>query len=292
MARKIVTEDIFKQMKNDYDNGYTIDDIAQKYRFKKNTIQLHFNKHGIYLTNARRFTKTEVDSIVFDYQNGLKPFELANKYHRNSCTIISKLKSIGVYNFSTHRFTKEEIEILKTYYPTGDWSTIFQYMPNVSKQAIYTKMSELGISMTSYFWSVEDENLLIENYDSMYGHVNELCDLFDGRYTYKSIISKANKLGLKTRALWSDDEIEILKSNYAIKTLDELLILLPNRNRNTIIAKAGTLNLVNKVKLDYKFSDEEKSFIVDNYNSMTDKEIAMKLNKKYIAYQLLGISMA
>lgn len=280
MARNTITEDIFQQMKTDYINGYTIDNIVEKYGFKKNTIKLHFNKHGIYFTNARKFTEKEINSIILDYQNGMKPFELAKKYDRDSGTIIGKLQSMGVYNFVTHRFTDEEIEFLKVHYPIGDWSTIFQYIPNVSKQSIHAKMSELGISMASYYWSIKDEQLLIENYESMYGHLDELVDLFCGKYTYKSIISKARKLGLKTRELWSDNEIEILKTNYSSKTLDEMLLLLPNRNRNTIISKAGSLNLVNKVKLDCQFSYEEKSFIIDNYNSMTDKEIAIKLNRK------------
>ena len=56
--------------------------------------------------------------------------------------------------------------------------------------------------------------------------------------------------------------LDEIKQEYSSKTLDEMLLLLPNRNRNTIISKAGSLNLVNKVKLDCQFSDEEKSFIV------------------------------
>ena len=63
MARNTITEDIFQQMKADYTNGYTIDNIVEKYGFKKNTIKLHFNKHGIYFTNARKFTKKEINSI-------------------------------------------------------------------------------------------------------------------------------------------------------------------------------------------------------------------------------------
>lgn len=82
MARKTITEDIFQQMKNDYINGCSIDDIVEKYKFNKNTIKLHFNKHGIYF--SKRFSKEELDAIIFDYQNGMKPFELAMKYNRNS----------------------------------------------------------------------------------------------------------------------------------------------------------------------------------------------------------------
>lgn len=120
---------------------------------------------------------------------------------------------------------------------------------------------------------------LIDNYESMYGHIKELVDLFDGKYTYKSIISKARKLGLKTRNLWSGEEIIVLINNYSCKTLDEMLELLPHRNRNSIIHKANSLGLVNKIKLDYCFSELERDYIVNNYNNMTDREIAIKLNR-------------
>ena len=279
MARKTITEDVFKQMKNDYENGSTIDDIVEKYQFKKNTIKLHFNKHGIYFTNTRKFTEKEINSIIIDYQNGMKPFELAKKYDRDSATIIGKLQSIGVYEFSSHRFTDEEIDFLKVYYPLGDWKSINERLPNVSRQSIHTKMSSLGISMDSHYWSNEEEKILIDNYEFMYGNINELIDLFNGKYTYKSIISKAGKLGLKTREFWSDKEIQILIANYSNKTLDEMLELLPSRNRNTIISKAGSLNLTNKIKLDYQYSEDDKIFIINNYNNMSDREIAEKLNR-------------
>lgn len=278
MARKTITEDIFQQMKYDYINGCSIDDIVEKYKFKKNTIKLHFNKHGIYF--AKRFSKEELDAIIFDYQNGMKPFELAMKYNRNSATIISKLQSINIYENSTYRFTDNDIEFLKIHYPVGNWETILSHFPNVSKQSIYEKMSELGIHISSHYWTIADEQLLIESYETMFGNLNDFVDLFDGRYTYKSIVSKARKLGLKTRTLWTNEEIEILKNNYSFKTLDEMMLLLPNRNRNSIISKAVSLGLINKIKLEYQFSDSDKNFIISNYNSMTDREIAMKLNRK------------
>ena len=153
-------------------------------------------------------------------------------------------------------------------------------MPNISRQSIQTKMSSIGISMNSHYWSKEDEQILIDNYESMFGCVNSLVELFNGKFTYKSIVSKARKLGLKTRELWTNDEINILLDNYGNKTLDEMLKLLPNRKRNSIINKARSLKLKNKLILDCQFNENEKSFIFENYNKMTDKEISIKLNRK------------
>ena len=181
--------------------------------------------------------------------------------------------------YMRHKITDKEIELLKIYYPIGDWDTIHREIPNISKQSIHSKMSSLGISMESHYWSSDDERILIENYESMYGHVNDLVDLFKGKFSYKSIISKARKLGLKTRNFWSEEEISILTDNYSYKTLDEMLKLLPRRNRNSIIKKANSLGIINKTIFDYKFSEYEKEYIVNNYNSMTDKEIAIELNR-------------
>lgn len=76
MTRKIVTEEIFQRMFTDYQNGASLDEIATMYGFKKNTIKLHFNKHGVYFLKAKRFSKEELDSILFDYKNGMKHLNL------------------------------------------------------------------------------------------------------------------------------------------------------------------------------------------------------------------------
>ena len=178
------------------------------------------------------------------------------------------------------KFTDEEINILRLYYPIGDWESIHQFLPNVSKQSIHTKMSSLNISMESYYWTAEEEQLLIQNYETMYGHIDELVSLFNEKYSYKAITSKAKKLGLKTRELWSDEELSILKENYSIVYLDELLKLLPKRNRRSIIAKASEYHLISKLKLDSQFSEQDIDYIYNNFNSMTDKEIANKLNRE------------
>lgn len=283
MARRIITKEIFQHMFNDYQTGYSLDEMSKMYGFKKNTIKLHFNKHGVYFSNAKKFSKEELEFILFDYKNGMKPFELAKKYNRDSGTLISKLQSIGVYNAVTHRFNEKEIDFLKIYYPIGDWHSINKYLPNVSKQSIHTKMSKLGISMDSNYWIKEDENILRDKYSDMYGHIQELVDLFDNKYTYSAITSKARKMGLKTREFWSEEELKVLITKYSCCTLDEMMIYLPNRSRTAITAKALTLGLSNKIILETKFSEIDKNFISNNYNYMTDKEIGKILGRSTTA---------
>lgn len=113
--RVIITQEIIKDMINDYHNGYELDDLNIKYGVQNQTIQKHFKEYGLHITKtkAKNFSKEELDNIISDYKNGIKPFELAGKYNRSSGVIIGKLKSIGVYVNSNYRFTNDDIEFLK-----------------------------------------------------------------------------------------------------------------------------------------------------------------------------------
>lgn len=215
MARKGITEEIYLKIYNDYKSGFSLLELSEKYGYKKETISRHLRKNGAYIPIAsKKFTDEELTNLIYDYKSGMKPYELEKKYNRRSSTIIEKLRSIGVYELSLHHFTEKEIELLKIYYPIGDWDSINELLPDVSKGSIHTKMSKLGIKQQSYGWTKEDIDILRENYEYMYGHVNDLVELFEGRYTYKAICSKAKKLGLKTRDYWNEEEIKIMQNNY------------------------------------------------------------------------------
>lgn len=275
--RKIITKEVFDSMIDDYNLGCGLFEISSKYGFQEQTVQKRFREIGIRLTkgNSKKISEGELKNIILDYNSGMKPFELAIKYNRNSSTIIGKLQLIGVYDNSNYRFTDDDIEFLKQYYTVGDWNAIHKKFPDVSDASIYTKMSKLGISMDSYFWSSHEEQLLISNYSNMYGCVSDLVKLFNYKFSYSAITSKANKLGLKTREFWSEEEINLLILNYPNKTIDEMEKLLSKRNRKAIIAKASELCIRNVVK----YSEEQEDFIINNWTSMSDDDIATSINK-------------
>lgn len=60
-------------------------------------------------------------------------------------------------------------------------------------------------------------------------------------------------------------------------------ILLPNRKRYQIISKAISLNLTNKVILKTRFTLDERNFVFNNYNNLSDKEIGILLNRSTTA---------
>lgn len=287
--RKIITQEILNSMLNDYHNGLGLIDLSNKYDFQEQSIQRIFKKNGIRITRNKStsFSFEELNNIINDYQNGIRPYELAKKYGRNSATIIDKLKSINIYKNSNYRFTEEDIDYLKIYYPLGDWDKIYERFPNISKQSIYTKMSELNITANNFYeeniWTEEELNILKENYE--YGNIDSLCRMLPNR-SYKAITTKAKRIGLKTRDFWSIEENDILYKNYHIKTVDEIMKLLPSRTHNAIIAQAGNLGLVSVCK----YNEDETNFIINNWKNMSDKEIGKIINRPYrgiIAKRLL-----
>ena len=279
--RKIITNDILKNMIYDYHKGINLDGLSNKYGFQSQSIQKKFKACGITITKSKaiKFTTDELESITYDYKNGMKPFELENKYNRDSATIIGKLKVLGVYENNNYHYTCEDIEFLKKYYPLGDWKTINTRFPDINRSSIYSKMSSLNISMKNYFWNIEDENILIDNYSNMYGHVDDLIKLFNNKYSYAAIISKARKLGLKTRDFWNDNEIQLLKEKYSNFLLDDLMVLFPNRSRGSIISKAMELKLVNKTIIETRFGKDDRNYVFENFNKLTDKELGKIIGK-------------
>lgn len=277
--RSILTKEILDKMIEDYNYGTGLADLSEKYEFQKQTIQKHFKTKGIRITkgSARRFEMNELNSIIRDYNNGMRPIDLGEKYNRNPTSIIGKLKDLNIYKDSTHRFTDDEIEFLQIHYPLGNWDLILKKIPT-SKQSIHTKMSKLGISATSYFdksrWTKEEIDILFKHYK--YGNLQTISELLPNR-TYSAIRSKAERMNLQTRFYWSDDEIRILKEFYPICSLNEMMKKLPRRSRETIIVKASEYNLKNVCK----YQDWEIDFIVNNWETMSDKDIAIHLNKPY-----------
>lgn len=281
-------KDIYPQIYTDYKNGMTISELSEKYDFNPSSIRLYFNKQGITLSTAKKFSEQELKDIINDYKNGARPFELARKYHRNSATIIGKLKEIGLYKNNNYRFTDEDIEFLKIHYPLGNWELIEKRFINTSKQSIHTKMHKLGISAYKYFdeksWTEKELSILKNNY--FYGDIRKILKLLPNR-TYGSITTKARRLGLFTRTLWTDAEDIIMKQFYHLKTVDEMMELLPNRSRISIIEHARQLNLVSVCK----YTKEEVQYIIDNWLEMPDEEIAVVLNKTHKGLKAKRLSL-
>lgn len=140
-----------------------------------------------------------------------------------------------------YKYTDEDIEFLKIYYPIGDWDNIFERFPNLSKQAIFSKMSKLKVSYNKSFNNKE------------------------------SLKNKKQK--------WTEEEIEIIKDNYSIYDIEYVQSLLPNRSKNAIVLMANKLGVLSFNKTNSVWTKEEEQYIRDNWELEPDKIMAIKLNR-------------
>lgn len=228
------------------------------------------------------FTKEELDNIIKDYDNGngLRPFELGKKYNRNASSISNKLKDLGIYKYTTYRFTDDDIEFLREYYPKGDWDFIMKHFPQSTQQNIMSKTSKLGIKMTiENEWTDEELGILRKYYSENPKFAAELIP----NHTYKAIVTKAKRLGLKSREFWSETENDLMRKYYPIMPVDDVLKYFPNRTRTSIITHAIHLNLQS---YDYNpWTEKEDKYILSHWETESDMIMCKNLGRTYKATQ-------
>lgn len=212
------------------------------------------------------------DNIINDYKNEMIIKRLSEKYNVSENAVKHYLQVAGVYKRKNFRWSKQDIEDLKNIYPSGDWDKIISRFPDLTKNKIYKKASELGIRDESYFWSEHDQNILIEYY-SVIG-AKGVQHMLDKEYKIKTIQYKAIDMGLTEPREWSDDELDILIKNYSNIEFDDVLKLLPKRTAYGVEIKARKLDLQPYKIIGTFYSEEDRDFIRDNYETMSDSEIA------------------
>ena len=130
-------------------------------------------------------------------------------------------------------------------------------------------------------WNEEEINILRENYGKI---SNQAIQKILPRYwKTEAIKAKSELLGLGKDRKWSIEEELILQEKYPTVSLNELLESLPNRTLSSIRGKAKTMGLLSKFYLDNIYSDEEIEFLKNNYLSMSNDELAEKLNRTKLA---------
>lgn len=214
-----------------------------------------------------------IDKIVDAYKNGKSLKELKELFGGHEQTITKYLKQKGVFLPKTHNWTDEDTEKLLEVYPSGNWDLILKTFPNRSKQFLHSKASRLNIHSENYFWTEHDKNILKNFYNNI--GAKDIKSMLDGDYTVKQIQNQAKKMGLAKSRIWTDSEIDILIKNYPIVGATGTSELLPNKSRNAIVHKATSLG----VSCECFWSEEEKQFVRDNWENMSDQELAQTLGR-------------
>lgn len=192
------------------------------------------------------------------------------------------MKSIGVYKNTKHRFTDKDIEILREYYPKGNFDKIFKEIPGTTMSSIVGTCSRLGISADYYNdkkWTDEDLYIVKEYYYS--NTLDEIREMICNRHSNNAIQTKALKyFGYSKDRTWTDDELDILYTYYPIESVDDVCARIPRRTRQAIIRQANNLDVQSKFYLDTYWSSEDEEFLISNWKSMSDIELAEYLGKE------------
>lgn len=225
-----------------------------------------------------KITEDKIQEMIKLYNDGKTLVDISRILRVSSDTISKYLRSRGIERKRRifDRLTDNEKLDICNLYLENKWDEIFEKYKFMTKDRVYHLAAEMGIKKTSYFWSQEDEQLLVKNYGKPYAEIEKLMN---NRHTAKSISAKAIKMGLTCSQEWTEDEIRILKQYYSSIPKDEFLKMLPNRTEAAIVCKAMQFDIKSYKYLNEKYSDDEKQFILDNYQRMTDLELSNVLDK-------------
>lgn len=219
------------------------------------------------------FSQEEINNIIIDYKNGMCPKDLGVKYNRNSSSIIHKLQDLGEFKPARNKWTKEDKQILIDNYSSMSIDDICKLMPYRTKQSIITKASELGLKNKIFFWNENEIQILKDNY-LLYG-AEYVQEKLNNKFTISAIKTKAQKLGVVTSNKWTEEEHQIIRDYYSIKSVDEIAAMIPNHTRKSIIERAMELG----IKSGIFYTSKEEEYIRNNWQSKTDEEIAIVLNR-------------
>lgn len=224
-----------------------------------------------------KINEDKVQKMINLYNEGKTFSDISKTLGVSSDTISKYLKLKGIQRKRTFdRLSENERLDICDLYLENKWDKIFEKYKFMTKNKVYHLVSEMGVKKKSYFWSKEDEQLLIENYGRPY---IEIAKLMNNRHSPRSISTKAIKMGLTSSQEWTEEEIDILKQYYSSIEKDKFLKMLPNRTEPSIICKAMQLKIKSYKYLNEKYSYDDKQFILNNYKYMTDIELSIVLNK-------------
>lgn len=185
------------------------------------------------------FTDDQKENIINDYNNNISTTIIAEKYGTSKDTIIRYLKKENVYDPKRSKINR--------------------------------------INNHKVAWTEDEKLYLMDNYGKI--NTTDIYDHFNKRHTIGAIKNMAWKLLEFKSKTWTQQEEEIIKKYYPILPMEEVLEMLPNRTKNSVICKADQLNVKGLSYISSSYSLEQKEFIKNNFGILSDVEISQILNK-------------
>ena len=218
---------------------------------------------------------TEIELIELKEKwNKVALYKLATYFHTTSEEIIAQAKLMNLEEYKSNRWTPEEEQLLREYsniYLTDEIAKkLGRSYLSVQKKAI-----KLGIELHSEEDPWEDWMIeyLKENINKIpIGEISKKIGL-----SYRRILTKCKNLGIEyVPESWTDEEIEILRKYAKSCHFTELTKVLPRRSVGAITAKAFELG-IETISEYTKLSEDDKKYIIDNWELLTTSEIARNL---------------
>lgn len=196
--------------------------------------------------------------------------------------IRQKARHLGVKRDENVRwpiFSDEDDEWLKANYEVASWEEILDNMHGLTRMQIVSHCcSILNLKRRNEEEYNRRRKLILEHY-SEYDSVKDFVAAFDLQCSVEAVTAMANKLGIKRRREWTEEEDRIIFENYSHMKRFELMKLLPGRSVTEVY------NHLKKLGLEgggpgYKYTESDYKFIEENYITMTDSEMGEILHRE------------
>lgn len=144
-----------------------------------------------------------------------------------------------------YKYTEEDLKFLQYHYPLGNWDEIQKRFPTVSKSGIYSFCSKNGIkshfdrkeltgNLFSQKWTQEEDAILLEHYEHI--PIEDIMQMLPQR-SKSAITNRASRKYkltsfFKSSQLYSDDEINYIKSHWTTQSDDEMAQALGRTQRS------------------------------------------------------------
>lgn len=198
--------------------------------------------------------------------------------HRTTTAVIAKAFDLGLCKPTVEiRWTKEEKAILRQNYGKLTYAELHELLPARAPRSICAMARSMGIAKSSDKemrpWTNEEDEVLrmyYKDFGSKY-----VASLLKSR-TNSSILSRANKLGLKIRQAWTPEEDAVIRANYE-NGCNKISHLLPYR---TIIAiKQRAFQIGFKTEIN-RWTTQEDKILRENYRKLPFMQLCLLLPER------------
>ena len=217
-----------------------------------------------------QWTEEEEELLVEHYVDS-SPEELLFLFpNRTLQSIKAKSWKLGIRKTNPEHWTEEEVWLIKEGYPAENVTNedLLDMIPNRSWTAIKVKADTLNLKRPTTItnkkkWTEEEKDLVREAY----------CDPERGRQwlakklnrTPKSISHQAQRMNVKLKPHYSEEEVQYVLDNFDKDRLESILEIAKylGRSERSVAAKASELGIRN----NYDWTEEHIQYLKDNYET-------------------------